>query len=136
MVIKLPGFQRPRIVQFESMLEYCFLCLMAVRTDVFSILEQPSPIPYRRADGTTGNHTFDFLVVFLDGKRIAVAIKPEDRALHRGFVHELKFVEAATPKHFADRIMLVTDKHLDRRAAAEAARHLMRNRPALTEVAA
>ncbi len=136
MIAKLPAFDRPRIIQFESMLEYRFLCLMLVRTDVHDILEQPPAIRYRRADGSTASHVFDFLVTMADGERIAVAIKPADRVIRRDFVTELSHVAAATPKQFAHRVRLVTEEHLDRRAAADAARQIMRNRPVLTEVAA
>lgn len=46
LVAKLPGFDRPRVLQFESGLEYAFLCLMLVRNDVYSIWEQPPEISY------------------------------------------------------------------------------------------
>ena len=136
MIAKLPAFDRPRIIQFESMLEYRFLCLMLVRADVHDILEQPPAIQYRRADGSPASHVFDFLVTMTGGERIAVAIKPAERVVRRDFVTELGHVAAAMPKHFAQRIKLVTEDQLDRRAAAEAARQVMRTRPALTEVAA
>lgn len=136
MIAKLPAFDRPRVIQFESMLEYRFLCLMLVRTDVHDILEQPPAIQYRRADGSPASHVFDFLVTLTGGERIAVAIKPAERVVRRDFVIELGHVAAAMPKHFAHRIKLVTEEQLDRRAAAEAARQVMRTRPALTEEAA
>jgi hypothetical protein len=136
MIAKLPAFERPRVIQFESMLEYRFLCLMLVRPDVLDIQEQPPAIRYRRADGSEASHVFDFLVTLIGGKRIAVAIKPAERVIQRDFITELHHVAAATPKHFANRIKLVTDEQLDRRAAAEAARQIMRNRPVLTEAAA
>lgn len=136
LVVMLPGFGRPRIIQFESVLEYMFLCLMLVREDVHHIWEQPTAVPYIDAGGQQVSHVFDFLVTKACGERIAVAIKPMERVIARNFVSELERVAAATPKHFADRVMLITDQHLDRRAAAEAARQLARSRPALTEVAA
>ncbi|GGG68674.1 hypothetical protein GCM10011415_14870 [Salipiger pallidus] len=51
MVALLPGFERPRIIHFESALEYAFLCLMLVREDVHHIREQPPAISYVGADG-------------------------------------------------------------------------------------
>lgn len=136
MIAKLPAFERPRIIHFESMLEYRFLCLTLLRPDVHNIQEQPPAIPYRRADGSTASHVFDFLVTLTSGERIAVAIKPTDRVIRRDFITELRHIAAAMPKHFAHRVKLVTDEQLDRRAAAAAARQIMRNRPILTEVAA
>lgn len=76
MIAKLPAFDRPRVIQFESMLEYRFLCLMLVRDDVHDIQEQPPAVQYRRADGNPTSHVFDFLVTLTNGDRIAVAIKP------------------------------------------------------------
>lgn len=135
-VAKLPAFDHPRIIQFESMLEYRFLCMMLVRSDVHDIVEQPPAIPYRRADGTNASHVFDFLVTLSSRERIAIAIKPADRVIRRDFVTELTQVAAAMPKHFAHRVKLVTDEQLNRETATAAARQLMRNRPQLTEIAA
>lgn len=136
MIAKLPAFDRPRTIQFESILEYRFLCMMLVRPDVYDIMEQPPAIHYRRADGSNASHVFDFLVTLSSRDRIAIAIKPADRVIRRDFVTELTQVAAAMPKHFAHRVKLVTDEQLNRQAAAAAARQLMRSRPQLTEVAA
>ncbi|MGS4985691.1 TnsA endonuclease N terminal [Pseudosulfitobacter pseudonitzschiae] len=136
MVAMLPGFQRPRLIHFESALEYAFLCLMLVRDDVHHIREQPPAISYVGTDGRPARHTFDFLVTKKDGERIAVAIKPMQRVPKLNFASELEFVSVAVSKSFADRVLLVTDQHIDRQAAAEAARTLAWSRPSLTEVAA
>ena len=136
MVAKLPGFNTPRILQLESALEYAFLCLTLVRDDIQHIWDQPPVVHYVGRDGRTAKHIFDFLVTKTDGERIAVAVKPMQRVIERNFLSELERVAAATPKQFADRVMLVTDRHLDRAAAAAAARKLVRTRPALAEVAA
>ncbi|SDG43144.1 TnsA endonuclease N terminal [Celeribacter baekdonensis] len=136
MVAMLPGFQRPRLIHFESALEYAFLCLMLVRDDVHHIREQPPAISYVGTDGRPARHIFDFLVTKKDGERIAVAIKPMQRVLKLNFASELESVSVAVSKSFADRVLLVTDQHIDRQAAAEAARTLAWSRPSLTEVAA
>lgn len=136
MVATLPGFERPRILQFESALEYAFLCLTLVRDDIHHIWDQPPAIHYLGTDGRPARHVFDYLVTKADGERIAIAIKPSRRVIKRNFVSELERVCTAVPKQFADRVLLVTEQHLDRKAAAAAARHLAANRPALTEVAA
>lgn len=136
MVALLPGFERPRIIHFESALEYAFLCLMLVRDDVHHIREQPPAISYAGSDGHPAQHVFDFLVTKMDGERIAVAIKPMQRVLKLNFASELEAVSKAVSKSFADRVLLVTDQHIDRQAAAEAARTLAWSRPSLTEFAA
>ncbi|WP_282093564.1 hypothetical protein [Epibacterium ulvae] len=136
MVAKLPGFDRPRILQFESALEYAFLCLMLVRNDIYHIWDQPPAIQFMGADGRPAKHVFDFLITLVGGEKIAIAIKPMDRVLSRNFVSELERVTSSVPKQFADRVLLITDKQIDRRKAAEAARELAALRPSLTEVAA
>ncbi|WP_411957244.1 Tn7 transposase TnsA N-terminal domain-containing protein [Paracoccus homiensis] len=136
MVALLPGFERPRIIYFESALEYAFLCLMLVRDDVHHIRDQPPAISYVGTDGRHARHVFDFLVTKTDGERIAVAIKPMQRVLKLNFASQLEAVSAAVTKSFADRVLLVTDQHIDREAAAEAARTLAWSRSSLTEVAA
>lgn len=134
MIAMLPGFKRPRVLQFESNLEYLFLCLMLVRNDVFSIWDQPPKVSYIDRSGKTVDHTFDFLVTLSNGESIAVAIKPSARVIQRAFISELELIAAAVPKHFADRVILVTEQHLDRKAAVVAARHLANSRVSLTEV--
>ncbi|GHH04004.1 Tn7 transposase TnsA N-terminal domain-containing protein [Pseudodonghicola xiamenensis] len=136
MVAMLPGFQRPRLIHFESALEYAFLCLTLVRDDVHHVREQPPAISYVGTDGLPARHVFDFLVTKADGERIAVAIKPMQRVLKLNFASELEAVAAVVSKSFADRVLLVTDQHIDRAAAAEAARTLAWTRPSLVEVTA
>lgn len=136
MVAKLPGFDRPRILQFESALEYAFLCLMLVCNDIHHIWDQPPATHFIGADGRPAKHVFDFLVTRSNGEKIAVAIKPMDRVLSRNFISELEHVTSSVPKQFADRVRLITDEQIDRRKAAEAARKLAALRPSLTEVAA
>ncbi|MDO5703720.1 MAG: hypothetical protein Q4G49_01405 [Paracoccus sp. (in: a-proteobacteria)] len=136
LVAALPGFPGPRILHFESALEYAFLCLILVRDDIHHIWDQPPAVQYIGRDGRTAKHIFDFLVTKTSGERIAVAVKPMQRIVARNFLSELERVAAATPKQFADRVMLITDRHLDRAAVTAAARKLARTRPILTEVAA
>ncbi|APZ52948.1 Tn7 transposase TnsA N-terminal domain-containing protein [Salipiger abyssi] len=135
MVAALPGFPRPRIIQFESALEYAFLCLMLVRDDVHNIQEQPPAVSFPGADGRPSHHVFDFLITLTSGERIAVAIKPMSRVLHLNFVSQLENIATAVSKRFADRVLLVTEQHIDRAKAAGAARKLARTRPQLAEVA-
>lgn len=135
MVAMLPGFERPRILQFESALEYAFLCLMLVRDDIHHVWDQPPAIKYIGVDGRPAKHVFDFLLTLVGGEKIAIAIKPMDRVLSRNFVTELERITSSVPKQFADRVLLITDKQINRHKAAEAARKLAALRPSLTEVA-
>lgn len=123
--------RRPQLrkIVYESILEKNFLMLMAVRDDVVDILEQPKAVNYSKASGALGRHTYDFLVELDDSTWIAAAIKPHQRAEKLNFRSTLELIAAATPKSFADTVMLVTDRDLDPDAARMAARDLMlRNR--------
>lgn len=123
-------------LHFESELEYRFLCLMLIRDDIFDIWDQPAAIKYVGRDGRPASHTFDFLVTKTDGTKIAIAIKPSDRAAAIGFVEDLELVEQATPKQFADQTILITENQLNRKAVRAAARKLAQTRPSLVEEAA
>lgn len=137
LVAKLPAFDHPRVIQFESALEYRFLCLMLVRDDVQDVWEQPPAVIYIDRNGRNARHVYDFLVTLKDGTRFAVAVKPMQRVRKRGFDLELERIAAATPLQFADHVLLITDEQIDRAAAAQAARTLMFSRPVLTtEIAA
>lgn len=136
LIAMLPAFRWPRELHFESELEYRFLCLMLIRDDIFDIWDQPTAIKYVGRDGRSASHTFDFLVTKIDGTKIAVAIKPKERAASKGFAKELELVARAIPKQFADRTILVTEHQLNRKAARSAARKLAQTRPSLVEEAA
>ncbi|MCE8432742.1 hypothetical protein [Rhodovulum sulfidophilum] len=97
---------------------------------------QPPAISYVGSDGRPARHIFDFLITKTDGERIAVAIKPMQRVMKLNFASELEAASAAASKSLADRVLLVTDQHIDRVAAAEAARTLAWSRPSLTEATA
>lgn len=133
LVAMLPAFERARIIHFESMLEFRFLCLALTNKDIWDIREQPSPIQYCRSDGRVVNHAFDFLLVFKSGERIAVAIKPSMRARKSGFATELRYIAAAVSKSFAHRVVLVTEEHIDKKAAEAAYRQIMHTRSPITE---
>lgn len=134
LVARLPAWQWARELHFESALEYRFLVLTLVRSDVHDIWDQPPAVHYTSRDGRPASHVFDFLVSLTSGERIAVAIKPQQRAVASDFITELELIGRRVPSSFANKIKLVTGAHLDRRAAKDAARHLMMNRTLLTEV--
>ncbi len=122
LVAQLPADNRPRRIVFESKLEHRFLLLTLARRDVHDIWDQPPAIAYRDARGRRRTHTFDFLVTFESGRRIATAIKPEKLVHKRRFLEELQSIRSAVRPDFADDVVLVTDRQIDKRKAAIAAR--------------
>jgi len=125
----------PRKVFYESWLERNFAVTAAIQENVIDIIEQPQAVTFTRACGKPGKHTFDFLVKLEDGTSIAVAIKPLKRVEQLNFRATLELIKAATPKSFADNVMLITDKHIDADAAREATRALMMRNRSLMEAA-
>jgi len=125
LLLTFPSDDWPRVYTYESILEKCFLILMWLRADVQLIQDQPPLICYVDDNGKTRNHIFDFLVVRTSGERVAVAIKPQRRVEKLNFERELELIADAMPKTFADRVLLVTDKDLDKNAANQTLRDLM-----------
>lgn len=124
-----------RKVFYESWLERNFAVSVAVQHDVVDIIEQPQAVTYTQANGNSGSHTFDFLVRHENGTNVAVAVKPLYRVEQLNFRSTLERIKAATPKAFADKVMLVTDQHINDEAARAATRVLMLRNRSLMEAA-
>lgn len=121
LIAQLPSEKHPRKIAFESRLERDFLLLSLARNDINSIWDQPPAIKYQNADGKRQSHTFDYLVSFTNGKKSAVAIKPSARVAKKDFISELRLIAASTPNAFADRVLLITERNLDRTEVQNAA---------------
>lgn len=127
-VWKLPADPWPRMIHFESWLEYLVLCLLLVQHDPYDVWEQPPAISYIDPRGRPSTHYFDFLVTLRNGTKLAVTVKPMKHVKKYSFVRELECIRAATPKQYADKVFLVTDKQVDPKAARDAARQLYAQR--------
>lgn len=121
-VAKLSSEGHPRTFVYESKLEQSFFFIAATRPDVLDIWEQPSAISFFDGDGKRRLHTFDFLVTFKCGKRVAVIVKPAKYAKRCTFQQEVKLIAAATPATFADSVVVVTDLSFTRAEALTAKR--------------
>lgn len=112
------------------------LCLILSQHDPYDVWEQPPAITYVDPRGRPATHYFDFLVTLRDGTRLAIAVKPMKHVVKYSFVEELECIAASTPKQFADRVLLITDQHIDRDSAIEAARQLNVHRHQMVETVA
>src|SRR3546814_15964625 len=65
-------------------------------------------------------HTFDFLVLGKNGRRVAVAVKPESMVDSSGILETLACIEQQMPKRFAHAVRLCTRKHNSRDRAKDA----------------
>lgn len=109
-----------RLRYFESKREQEVLYLLLARPDVLDVWDQPPPVSYRDATGRKRNHTFDFLIKLIDGRRIAIAVKPEAIAERQGFRETLQLIRAATPLSYAHDIVLITERSYTPSAARNA----------------
>ncbi len=122
-VVRLPGWQRSRVVLFESRLELNVLYVLLARGDVIDLWEQPPSVTYYDAKGQRRNHFFDFLIQRASGRREAIAVKPAKLARNNGFADELCFIRQAVNKNFADDVRLITDQCFTRAEAINAERY-------------
>tara|TARA_Y100000815_G_C13170306_1_gene435314 strand:- start:76 stop:762 length:687 start_codon:yes stop_codon:yes gene_type:complete len=120
MVARLKAHTRPVTVDYESGLEGRTAHLLAARRDIFDLRSQPPFVEYIDDAGRNRKHVFDFLATLDSGLRIAVAVKPWQRVIQRRFDEELKLVAEAMPARFAERVLLVTDRHINKTAARNA----------------
>lgn len=130
LVAQLPADDHPRRIVFESKLEQRVLYLLMARRDIHDIWDQPPAITYLSGSGREMRHVFDFLATLINGRRIAVAVKPAELAEKRNFRDELRHIRAGTSITFAHDVVLVTDRSFAPSAARNAARlHEFRRAP-------
>ena len=121
MVMRLPADDHPRCRVFESDLEKGTLYLLGARRDVHDVWDQPPAVKFLDADGKMRDHTFDFRVALTSGELVAIAVKPWARVVKTDFKTELAYVQAMMPLSFANRVILVTDRSLDKTEVRNAA---------------
>jgi hypothetical protein len=75
--------------------------------------EEQQRLEYIDAAGRRTHHWFDLLLT-TSREVIAIAVKPYDIAERSDFRTLLQLIAIQTPKHFADRVVLVTERNLPR----------------------
>lgn len=103
-----------REIRLESNLEakVAYVCLADRR--IVDLCEQPPAVHYQDAQGRPRKHTFDFLLTTTMGTRILVAVKPWRRAVAKDLDATLQQIARQIPPSIADKVLLVTDRKLDR----------------------
>jgi hypothetical protein len=84
---------------------------LLARSDLLELHEQV-PAKYLDADGEVATHWFDFVALLKDGSKVAVAVRPADKA--ESLRAELELVAASVSRDFADRIAIMTENDLSR----------------------
>lgn len=100
------------VVVYESHIELCVIWILSAMPDVVQIIDQPPAVVYVDATGQIRKHTFDFLVVFRDGRRLLIAVKPAAKAPQAWVV--ARAVAEQLPPGIADAVHVVTDADFTR----------------------
>ncbi|MGO4285184.1 TnsA endonuclease N-terminal domain-containing protein [Bosea sp. RAF48] len=102
----------PYELMCESGLERDVALVLSTCPDIADIVEQPPAIDWTDAAGTRRRYTFDFLLTLLSGCKIAVAVKPWEKAQREGLDHKLRSMALQLPGGFADYVKLITDRDI------------------------
>ncbi|MAU43572.1 MAG: hypothetical protein CMP09_01760 [Yangia sp.] len=100
------------VMKTDSLTEKRVALVLLARPDVTS-LENQVAFGWVARDGTKHTHFFDFLVTMADGSRVAIMVKYDDKLGQEEFRDEISKIAAQVPPEFADRVTLMTEKHLD-----------------------
>lgn len=119
-ISQMPADPHLRMRYFESKHEQNTLFLLMAWPGVIDVWDQPPQISYRDEDGRLRHHTFDYLLTLSDDSRIAIAVKPESIVRSTGFRERLQLIRAATPLHYANDVVLITEHHYTPSAARNA----------------
>ena len=102
----------PQSLAFESYLEYqAALCLIYMPT-VVEVEEQIAPFAFRKPDGSSGTHFFDFRMTQLGGRRTAVAVKPEYIAQSYEFGALMSAIATAAIPEVAEEVCIITERNI------------------------
>lgn len=92
--------------------ETCLLTL--AMPNLWNLFDQPKPVSFVDVDGKQRTHRFDYLAEFKGGKRVAIAVKPQERVERLNFKATLCAIERDLSVGFADKVFLVTERERHR----------------------
>lgn len=130
LVATLPKEARPRQIIYESNLERQTALLLLARRDLRNLWDQPPAVSYKDPKRGAAKHVFDYLASFDDGIRRAIAVKPLSRVEQLGFRATLAAIREQMPRRFADEVVLVTERDLNKAEVRNAELlHMFRTHP-------
>lgn len=130
LVATLPEEARPRQIIYESNLERQTALLLLARRDLRNLWDQPPAVSYKDPKRGTAKHVFDYLASFDGGIRRAIAVKPLSRVEQLGFRATLAAIREQMPRRFADEVVLVTERDLNKAEVRNAELlHMFRTHP-------
>ena len=124
LVASLPAHARPIKITAHSGLERGLALWLLAQPDTYDLIDQPPCITFRTAEGKISTHTYDFLHVAKDGRSTAYIVKPYLKTQKLGFLETCAAIRRATPFHFAQEVVLFTERDLPKEHIWNAARCL------------
>lgn len=106
------GDEEGEVMQFESHTEKQVALVMLARRDVAG-LENQVPFAWTDQAGSKRTHFFDFRVTYQDGSRAFLIVKNSRKAAKVDFVMEARLLASQVTAESANKVLLVTEKHLD-----------------------
>ena len=106
------GANEGQVMPFESHTEKLTALVMLARRSVVD-LESQIRFPWVDQNGQARTHYFDFRVSHRDGSRVALIVKNSKKAREASFLAEVRCIASQVTSVFADRVSLITERHLD-----------------------
>ena len=115
------GGMQSREIMCESGLERKAALFLLTHPQVADLREQPQAVRWTDAAEIDRRHTFDFLATLVDGRKVAVAVKPRVKAQRRRLPETLAVIAGQVAPTFADGVLLITEADLPRDTVHNAA---------------
>ncbi len=100
------------VMHTDSLTEKRVAFVMSARPDIVELGNQVL-FTWDTEDGAKGKHYFDFLVTKTDGSRVAIMVKYDKKLSLEEFQAEIADIASQVTAEFADRVTIMTEKHLD-----------------------
>ena len=100
------------VMKTDSLTEKRVALVLLARPDVVKLENQVGFI-WEASDGSTHTHFFDFRATMVDGIRVAIMVKYDAKLKQEEFRAEIAEIATQVTPEFADRVTLMTEKHLD-----------------------
>ncbi|WP_417725599.1 hypothetical protein [Salipiger sp.] len=100
------------VMKTDSLTEKRVAFVLQARADVAD-LENQVLFTWGPEDGPKERHFFDFRATMTDGSRVAIMVKYDEKLSDEEFFAKSSRIAAEVTADFADRVTLMTEKHLD-----------------------
>jgi len=107
------GDDESRALDFWSYTEFQWGLVIQARPGVVDLANQ-IPFQWRDADGKMRTHNFDFVAYMDDGTRTAIMVKAACRMKSADLRKRITAISSQARGTFADRVVTMTENHIDR----------------------